>query len=523
MTITGLSGTKYQLESKCLSDGGEGEIYRVIGGGKKKVAKIYKAGIPSKELEEKLIIMVSRPPSSKVISQVAWPLDVVCDSNKIFCGFIMPELNINFELGDIYKYPSQLSISSLQKIIIAENICAVISEVHRAGYVFGDFNPRNIGVDINSGTVVFLDTDSYHVFDPSQNRTFRCNVCAPGYSAPELLEKCAAHISTHPHDNKQAYAKTSLPTFTKETDNFALAVHIFKLLMNGYTPYGGIKNVDSPSQASPGTGDAAVRRDNYCFKPGMKPQSSAILPMDAFPQELAGLFTRAFIAGKVDPKQRPTALEWHFALARCEKTLVTCVKNPLHQYDRKNSLCPLCESDQRYSISVSPLLTQKQYKGTVQPPIQVVQHQIAQPSAIVSSTNSTLPTQAASQVPILSPSSSNTIRQPIASYLSKKLLIGTGASVALFCTVGYFGAFMIGFLLYAIFFAIVCYRSYWGKGSDSFQTGRLAVSAITGFIGAFWFGSYIKFGQSDLSKWIALYIVTLLIPHIIHAIATRWF
>ncbi|MDR2590825.1 MAG: hypothetical protein LBC71_07565, partial [Oscillospiraceae bacterium] len=74
MTVTGLNGTKYQLDSTLLSDGGEGEIYRILGGSDKKVAKIYKQGITTDALEEKLTIMVNRPPSAKVLSQVAWPL-----------------------------------------------------------------------------------------------------------------------------------------------------------------------------------------------------------------------------------------------------------------------------------------------------------------------------------------------------------------------------------------------------------------------------------------------------------------
>jgi len=390
MTVIGLSGTKYRLDTKLLNDGGEGEIYRVVGGTSKKVAKIYKAGIPNRELEEKLAIMVNRPPSPNVLSQVAWPLDIVYNVNNQFCGFIMHELNINAELGDIYKYPSQINISTLQKIIIAENICAVISEVHRAGYVFGDFNPRNIGIDKKSGTVAFLDTDTYHVIDSIKNKVYRCSVCAPGYAAPELLEKCAVHIAANPNDNSQAYAKTPLPTFTKETDNFALAVHIFKLLMNGYTPYGGIKYTEYPSQASPGTGDAAVRRDNYCFKPGFKHQSVAIPALDTFPQELSDLFTRAFMFGKLDPTQRPSAFEWYGVLGQYEKALVTCAKNPLHQYHKMNSSCPLCDADQRYGYSMTPPISQKQYNGVVQPPVYApVQqlHKNAQLSGYSSGTN----------------------------------------------------------------------------------------------------------------------------------------
>ena len=143
MTLRGLSGTSYNLDHTPIGSGGEGDIYRVLGKAGK-VAKIYKPGAITDELVEKLMVMIHYPPSDSVMSQVAWPLDLLRDESNKCRGFVMPELSINAELGEIYKYPSTLPISMQQKINIAQNICAVISEVHRAGYVFGDFNPRNI-------------------------------------------------------------------------------------------------------------------------------------------------------------------------------------------------------------------------------------------------------------------------------------------------------------------------------------------------------------------------------------------
>jgi len=355
MMRIGITGSSYRLESSAFSSGGEGDIYRVLGSAPKKVAKIYKAGKSSRDLENKLIYMVSNPPDPTVLNQVAWPLDVLYDTQNKFCGFVMPELSINAELKDVYQYPSTVSLSARNKIIIAENICAVISAVHSAGYVFGDFNPRNIGVDKNSGKVASLDTDSYHVFDNGRNKCYRCIVCADGYAAPELLEACANHAASYPNDSKQLYEKTPLPTFTKETDNFALAIHIFKLLVNGFTPFGGIIDKVTPSQASPSMGNAAIRRNEYSFRPGYKPLSPAVPPLDVFPQEIMDLFTRAFlIVGTVNPSQRPTSIEWYHALSRYETTLIDCRKNKLHQYDgTKNKTCPFCEADTRYQSSIS--------------------------------------------------------------------------------------------------------------------------------------------------------------------------
>jgi len=383
MTLTGINRTTYRLDPTPIGSGGEGDIYSVLG--MDYVAKIYKTGALSRELEEKLKIMIEHPPNASVLSQVAWPLDMAYDASSQCCGFIMPKLSINAELGEIYKYPSTLPISAQQKINIAQNICVVISEVHRAGYVFGDFNPRNIGLDINTGLVSFLDTDTYHVIDPIKRSTYRCNVCAPGYAAPELLEKCSDYVASNPSASKNAYAQTPLPTFTQETDNFALAIHIFKLLMNGYTPFGGIIETASVSQSSPGVGDAAVRRDSYCFKPGFKHQSAAILPLEALSQEIADLFTRAFIIGKINPHQRPSAAEWHGALVRYEQSLVTCSQNHLHQYDTKNDMCPLCEADMRYQDIVTGSATKNSLSQALYAsPAKVAQAQtVAMPSPIV--------------------------------------------------------------------------------------------------------------------------------------------
>jgi len=354
MVYTGLSGASYNLESKHLASGGEGNIHRVYRGTSKKVAKIYHANKITPELEDKLKYMVSNPPDKTVLNQVAWPLDVLYDSKNNFCGFVMPELSIDAELKDIYQYPPTTGLSAKNKIIIAGNICAVISAVHNAGYVFGDFNPRNIGVDTKSGKVAFLDTDSYHVFDKVNKRLYRCKVCADGYAAPELLEACANHKAANPNDGQQLYEKTPLPTFTEETDNFALAIHIFKLLMNGFTPFGGIIETVTPSQASPSQGNAAIRRNEYSFRPGYKPMSPAVPPLEIFPQEITDLFTRAFLViGQVNPSRRPTSIEWHQALDRYEHTLIKCKVNKFHQYDRKNKTCPFCEADTRYQSAIS--------------------------------------------------------------------------------------------------------------------------------------------------------------------------
>lgn len=357
MTLKGLSGQKYQTEAKAFSSGGEGDIFKIIGDSSQ-VIKIYHQDRISPELEQKLQYMSKNPPASSVLNQVAWPMDVVYDEYRQFKGFVMPKLDITAELGDVYVYPPSKPESRIAynyKLILAMNICTVINAVHNAGYVFGDFNPRNIGINMKTGKVAFLDTDSYHiVLNEKANKAYRCKVCLDGYVAPELLKQCEPY-------KKDAYENAPLPTFTKETDNFALAIHIFKLLMNGYTPFNGIKENETVSTASPGIGNQAIKRDSYCFKPGNKPQAAAVPPANILPDKIKKLFDRAFIDGKNNPRKRPNAQEWYSALTEYEKTLVSCPNNPSHMYKRGLSLCPWCAADERYHQSINPQLTQRTF------------------------------------------------------------------------------------------------------------------------------------------------------------------
>jgi Uncharacterized protein with protein kinase and helix-hairpin-helix DNA-binding domains len=339
MIVFGLKIAQYQLEFSVLKEGGEGKIYRVRGTGDTKLAKVYKKDNRTRELEEKLLLMVEHPP----IKYMAWPLDVIYDMDRQFCGFVMEKLSINAKkLGEINEYPqpSTLGVTNQQKIRIARNICAVIDEVHKENYVFGDFNPQNIGVDKDTCVISFFDTDTFHI-----NDRCRCVVDFQGYVAPELLKKRYDYIAKNPSNKDKPYAKMPLPTFTQATDNFALAVHIFRLLMNGSHPFSGIPIVPT-GLPNPTSGDAEVLADTYCFKPGYQRRISAPIPrLETFPQEIIDLFTRAFIHGRNNPKQRPSAIEWNKALERYEEELATCRNNKLHQFALKNSVCPYCEAD----------------------------------------------------------------------------------------------------------------------------------------------------------------------------------
>ena len=372
MEYIGSNNAKYTLENTPFKKGGEGSVYN-IAGKPDCVAKIYHGSVITAELEAKIKYIKNNPPSKTILDQIAWPLDCLRNIKGQFVGFVMPKLQIDVELGDLYRYQSKKNtLTQAQKILVASNICRVIAEIHKAGYVFGDFNPCNIGVNLTTGKVAFLDTDSYHIYDKDTKHTYRCCVCLNGYVAPELIQRCKGT------DFKSA----PLPTFTQETDRFALAIHIFKLLFNGFTPFNGIPENERSSQASPGQGNEAIEKDNYCFKPGNKPMSSAVPSIDAFPQEISDLFTRAFMLGRISPSQRPTAEEWDKALCNYEKILVRCAIDEKHYYANNLSACPYCDADNKQRAAISG----NQVYGSAQ---RTFSNPIAVPVAVpVSSTSS---------------------------------------------------------------------------------------------------------------------------------------
>lgn len=370
MKYIGLSGKIYKITDTPFSRGGEGEICEVINNSDQ-CAKIYYSQIQTREIEEKLKVMIKNVPDKSVLYQIAWPLDIIYSNGNKFAGFIMNKIKVSGELQAIYRYPptKYKYLTFEQKLIIAQNICAVIDAVHTAGFVFGDFNPCNIGVDMDTGHVAFWDTDTYHIRDKERGITYRCKVCMDGYVAPELLVKCKG---INPLTGRgYNYEDAPLETFTRETDNFALAIHIFKLMMNGFTPFGGVlaNSNESISTRAPGVGNVAIENDMYCYRPGYIHMSKAVADKNTLPVEIVKMFDRAFIDGRINPRMRPNAREWYNALEHFINNLEQCKVNPTHQYMKGLHTCPWCAIDNKYNKQIS-MMNQKNQMAIAPAPMQ---------------------------------------------------------------------------------------------------------------------------------------------------------
>jgi len=322
--------------------------------------KIYKeadsAGEPilTSELVNKIKYMISNPPDSLISKGIiAWPIASVTEEGQGFVGFVMPRLDVDEHILRVYSYrhPVLDSIeygrfpSIESRIKIAINLCSALHELHRHGYVFGDFNHHNVGVNYSTGQIYFMDCDSFHITD-KEGAVFRTNVIMAGYLAPEIIYHCnLERASDRPHN----LDKVSLPTFTKESDLFCLAVHIFKLLMNGVDPFRGVKSEAEGSTASPFVGNDAIERNAYVFREGNKPSAVFCLPAASLPPDVLSLFNRAFIDGRNEPTSRPSAEEWYHSLGRyLFNDLTQCTTEPKHQYYVRLAECPYCEADDRH-------------------------------------------------------------------------------------------------------------------------------------------------------------------------------
>lgn len=156
-----------------------------------------------------------------------WPQDVLY-SIEGFVGYVMPKVTNMRMLTELYsedKYDIEWRLAA------AINVCIALEAIHETGQVCGDLNPLNILINLEENSaerchVTLVDTDSYHVVTDTQD--FRCEVGLGDYLAPEIQNKLI---------NGLTLRTAPLPTYTKATDEFALAVHIFALLMNGCHPF----------------------------------------------------------------------------------------------------------------------------------------------------------------------------------------------------------------------------------------------------------------------------------------------
>ena len=143
-------------------------------------------------------------------------------------------------------------------------------------------------------------------------------------------------------------------SFSRQSDNFSLAIHIFRLLMNNEDPFGGI--VTTGESMSTIVANRAIC-NGEC--PYVRKVPSRRIPPHApslgiLPSEIINLFQRTFDYSATTAIQniprRSTAKEWCLALApygapNPNPRLKTCSVNLKHVYPDHNKECPWCKTE----------------------------------------------------------------------------------------------------------------------------------------------------------------------------------
>lgn len=325
----GLNGKKYSIKN-IIGEGGEGIIYSLTDDDTI-VAKIYKNKINTKEKYQKISAMNKLAPNG--VKYTTWPRDLLFDGEKNFAGFIMKSITNRKKINEIYDTTAETYIGWKTRIAIANNLCIAVHEIHKLKQICGDFNPNNICIDLSEGGVLYLiDTDSFHIH--YGGKTYRCSVGMTYYLPKEIQQRM----------KNESLGEMKLPTFTEYTDNFALAIHVFQLLMNGCHPYTmskinlGDSTVCPPIEDNILNGRSAFFDNNSDYSiPIYAP------PLDILPNEIQNLFKRAFVDSYTKgPSERPKAAEWASELGKLYSEIKVCQFNNKHTYYKKLDECPWC-------------------------------------------------------------------------------------------------------------------------------------------------------------------------------------
>ncbi len=307
-SFTGKNTGKTYVIDSLIGSGGEGGVFAVRDDCSL-AAKIFSCSIlgdseKRARMNEKLSVMLKSPIEAGAPDQpvlVAWPIDALYRDGEFF-GYIMPRVNSTDDLDTVIhadicraRFPE---LTWKDKAVIARSLAKAVQSVHDAGHVIGDLNHNDVLIDAD-GAATIIGTDAFWIRDKATGRSIPCEYVCVDYKAPEL----------------SADGDVSKGELSPEVDWFALAVIVFRLLMDGYHPFyckaadtGEEELVPSIMESIAEGKCPYVNRYNNCAAPSGAPT------LDDIPPAAADLFRRVFdydsTTALSKAASRPNAQEW---------------------------------------------------------------------------------------------------------------------------------------------------------------------------------------------------------------------
>jgi hypothetical protein len=328
MIVYDSRGQEVRLDEP-LARGGEAIVYPVQGQ-PAYLAKLY-VPAPRAGYDKKLAWMKAHPPSLPPRYEqhllVAWPLDTLHNRSGRIVGYLMPRVREAVPLLQVYsprlREKTLPGFDEKYRYRAAQHLAQLLSLVHKQGYVVGDLNESNILVTPRA-LVTLIDVDSFQVRrrEGQKEILHSCPVGKAEYLPPEL-QRCSLEDVVR----------------RREQDCFALAVLIFKLLMDGRHPF---------QSRWMGSSEPPVLEDKIArgWYPYEAPADAPVAPpphmpsVDVLHPQLVALLHRCFVEGHRYPRARPSAAEWLAGLQAAERALGECQNG--HYFSSHLSRCPRC-------------------------------------------------------------------------------------------------------------------------------------------------------------------------------------
>lgn len=348
-TLTGTGGDRVVLGRE-LGAGGEGTVYAVEGR-PGVVAKLYRPETAPDRLgmvENKLRVMAGdrdfQPYYEDGGVRFAWPLDLLYEGGA-FRGFLMPSAEGAYQFHQLMREEQRTRFDRYdydRSIAVAFNLAQTVDYAHRKGYVLGDMNLKNFRFD-GQCRVIVLDVDSFDVRDRATGAHYKCCVGMEEYLAPELQGCGSLALERN--------------QFTAASDDFSLAVLVFRFLMDGAHPFNAprIRTAEDYRDSSSVTGAMEEILNGFCpyVRAGTGRKVPAYAPdFSMLPAALQALFRRTFNYSQVTVLRaipyRATAEEFAAALYQFfQRRKVVCAADSRHRYLPRLGSCPFCAARRR--------------------------------------------------------------------------------------------------------------------------------------------------------------------------------
>ena len=313
------------LKLKSLGKAGaEGKLYLVEGLGNI-VAKVFNSPDIARKKEYKIESMIrlfqvvkDTNPSlfNYFLKNITFPRAKLYTKEREFCGFIMNKVETKdcLSLGQFlekyrdYSRPTDYSL----KIVVVERLVEIVEKLNREGIVVGDMNYDNVFIckcPERTIRVKLVDVDSFQF--QWGGEFFRLDGIHPDLVAPEIL-------------------RGELPSV--RTDSFVIAILMFKILMNGFSPFQYVPDEENDEMV-----EERILKGRNVFNSGKPPKG---LPSFEFLGNLKDIIEKAL---NPEPFKRPSTTEILTVIQETKKNIRVCPSGH-HTIPSSEGKCLFCYS-----------------------------------------------------------------------------------------------------------------------------------------------------------------------------------